>query len=238
MPQPRAAVVGSSDDDEILQNHWYEIPDWPPGRQLWSVYLTFGTVASVLDVVDHYQQFLRPMPELDMVEPGFLHATIQGIQFTDELHERDIDRLVMTLREYLGAFSPQEFVTGAPETDKDAVQLPIYPSEPLHALRSMLRNGIKESLTSVELYTLPEPTNGFSPHVSIAYANAQISVRRIHEALEAIPPRVAGFTPLSVAIIKLRRESRRWSWTDELLVPLGTSHPEKPSPDNPQDLSA
>ncbi len=230
--------MGGSDDGEMLKSHWYEIPDWPPGRQLWSAYLTFSAVTSLHDVVEHYQQFLRHIPELDMVERGFLHATIQGIQFTDELHEHDIDRVVTTLREYLGAFTPQEFVTGAPETDTDAVQLPIYPSEPLHGLRSMLRNAIKESLSDVELYTLPEPANGFSPHVSIAYANAPISVRHIHEALDAIPPRVAGFSPLSIAIIKLRRESRRWSWTDELLVPLGTSHPERPSPETPQDLSA
>jgi 2'-5' RNA ligase len=160
-------------------------------------------------VVDNPVQ-LRPFRELDPVEHAGLHITLQGIRFVDETDDADIDLLADAVGRRLSAMDLPELSTAHPETDTDAVQLPILPRDPFVQLRDAIQSTVDSELGGDFLYRLPEPRNGFDPHVTIVYA-----------VLHAAPAPRASFHVRHASLIKLRRRTRRWSWEGERALAIG-----------------
>lgn len=221
MVVPETACTYPAYAPERLVNHWAELAGWPPDRELWSFYITLAGHRQLHRVVDHYQQLLRPFCELDLVEHANLHITLQGIRFVDETDDATIDLLADAVGRRLSAMDLPELSTAHPETDTDAVQLPILPRDSVVQLREAIQSTIESELGGDFLYRLPEPRNGFDPHVTIAYANQGIDNRAIYAVLHAAPAPRASFRVEHASLIKLRRRTRRWSWEGERALAIG-----------------
>lgn len=207
---------------ETLINHWQEVAGWPTDRQLWSFYLTLADQTDVHRVVEHYQRYLRSLSQLDMIAVPSLHITIQGIRFVDEANPDQIDHLANAMRLKLAELDLPILSTGRLETDTDALQLPVLPRDPLVRLRDDIQATIRSEIGDDYLYKLPEPKNGFNPHLSLAYANSEVSSAEIRAALGGAREMHATFRVGHLSLLKLRRETRRWSWQDERALQIGT----------------
>jgi hypothetical protein len=202
-----------------LVNHWTTLPRWPDGRRLWAVYITFAGEPALHSLVTEYQYQLADVAGLDLIDPAWLHLTLQGIAFTDELRHGRIWEVYDRIETALAGRPPLELVAHPPEIDRDAVALRISPiGEPV-ALRQLIVETAREVLGR-EPYRLPEPTGGFRPHVSLAYANTTIAGAGLIRRLARVPHVDLELRVSYLSMIELRREHRRWTWDREYRMPL------------------
>ncbi|MFE5872785.1 2'-5' RNA ligase family protein [Streptomyces roseifaciens] len=70
---------------------------------------------------------------------------------------------------------------------------------------------------------VPEPADGFVPHVSIAYSNAAVPAGPVAEALAKIRASEVSTRVDSVELIVLHRDRRMYEWESYASVRLAPS---------------
>src|SRR5690348_7434574 len=76
-----------------LRNHWWWRPGWTTGRHYYACHLTLDDQPQLRQLVARYQQAIEDRPGLDLIPPEWLHITMQGIGFTDEIGITELRRL-------------------------------------------------------------------------------------------------------------------------------------------------
>jgi hypothetical protein len=79
---------------------------WRAGRHFYACHLTLEDQPELRRLVGIYQEALRDVPTVDLIPPKWLHLTMQGIGFTDEISPEEIERVLLTLREQLCSIEP------------------------------------------------------------------------------------------------------------------------------------
>ena len=208
-------------ESRTLVNHWVEAPEWLDDRRLWAFYITFEGATALHEVVAAYQNKLRSIDGLDMVDRRWLHLTIQGAAFTDELDAEGYRLLSRAVANLAEREPPLDLVVQRPRPASDAVWMQVIPSRPLDTLRDRLRSIATGILGSDELYALPTPKGGFNPHISIAYANSSAArVDDINAAIEQVGAPDIRIRAPYLSLLSLRRDAREWTWTAEERFPL------------------
>jgi 2'-5' RNA ligase len=197
-----------------LVNHWVPMPEWRPGRRLWAFYLTFAGQPELYARVARYRELLRDVPGLDWIEPRWLHLTVQGIAFDDELDPARVDAIGKEIGELAGRYRLPTLTVGRARPDHDAISMPVTPTEELRALRSAIRAAV-----GAPLYQLPEPAEGFTPHISIAYAHAPVA--GLGARLAGIGAPELRLDVPGISLLRLAREQPRWHWEDEQVLRFG-----------------
>lgn len=203
-----------------LVDHWVHRPEWRDDRRLWAYYLTFGDNDVVADYVAAYQEPLRDLPGIDLVARRWLHLTVLGAAFVDQVDEPAGRRLAAAAIEITDAAAPFDAIIERPRPWFDAVLMPVQTTVPLGPLRKRLADAVVRSLGR-EPYALPLPPEGFHPHLSIAYpgprapAYAEVEARLSRVALPPVTVRVS-----ELSMIRLRLEPNQWSWDGEQRLAL------------------
>ncbi|MGH3922784.1 MAG: 2'-5' RNA ligase family protein, partial [Pseudonocardiaceae bacterium] len=153
-----------------LRNHWWPRPGWRPGRIMCTWHLTFEHATPLQELVSAYQAALAPLPGLNPVPLRWLHLTIQGVGYADELAPGQLDEVTESVRSELATMPAFTLTFHHAVIRDEAITLPPTPVEPLHELLTRLRHGISMA-TSAPVHTGPEQTHGFHPHVTIAYSH-------------------------------------------------------------------
>ena len=68
--------------------------------------------ADLRRVVGGYQARLADLPGLDLVPVEWLHLTVQGIGFADEVGAGEVDRIVAAVRRRCAALAPLRVTLG------------------------------------------------------------------------------------------------------------------------------
>jgi hypothetical protein len=209
-------------DAATVVNHWTELSEWWPGRSLFACYLTFENQPELHQAVTAYQGALADLPTLDLIWQEWLHLTMQGIAFTDELHPGQAEEMAAAVRDALAVGPSCEFTLQPPMVGSDGVYLPAAQPQPLAAVRGAIAAAAGRTLSPRSLYALPgQEDGGFVPHVSIAYANGQVPREAVIDRLRRVDVPSVTVRVDSVSMINLRRDHRRWSWTDAVKIPFG-----------------
>jgi hypothetical protein len=202
-------------------NHWTELPRWPRGRALYSCYLTFANYPELHQLIGAYQTILADLPNVDMILPEWRHMTIQGVAFTDELTSHEMHQMEARVRENLATVPSPTVWTRPGVLATDSVYLPVSPVEPLAAIRDAVRSAILAVIDESRLYNLPgQETGEFSPHISVAYVNADGPATPFHERLATVNPEPVALQITHASLIALRKDDHKWAWTEEVKVPL------------------
>jgi 2'-5' RNA ligase len=164
-----------------------------------------------------YSQLLAKLPILDPVPVRWLHLTTQGIGFTDEVSRGDVDQIVSAARRRCAALAPFSVTLGPAHVDPEVIFLPVQPAAPLAQVRQAIRDAIGEVWGQDNV---PEPPNGFRPHVSLAYSNAAGPIEPVAEAVSGYTPHTAEVTVSSVSLIDLNRDNQAYEWVDIATVTL------------------
>jgi len=201
---------------EFMADHWWWRPGWSVGRRFYTWHLTFDGQPDVQRLVGAYRDALAGLPGLDLIPDRWLHLTMQGIGFVDEVEERDVAAIVDAARVRLASVPAFEAQFGAPAVTPEAVECFAEPTEPVAAVRSAIRAAIGDVLLEV-----PEAADGFRPHVSVAYSSSDGPAAPIRNTIAAlqIPPATARIT--SAELIVLHRDRRMYEWQPFAQVPLG-----------------
>jgi 2'-5' RNA ligase len=198
-----------------LQDHWYWRPGWRVGRSFYTWHITFAEAPAVATLADEYAAALADLPEYDPIPLQWLHLTMQGIGFTDEIDQATADRVVEAARARLATVPPMDVTIGPAVIDPEALKLPVQPVEPLTAVR----DAIREAITDVcgEVSESPE----YRPHVSLGYSNTSGPAQRALDALARHEPHTAEVTVDAVALIDLNRDHKMYQWTTVAEAKLG-----------------
>ncbi|WP_243761604.1 2'-5' RNA ligase family protein [Streptomyces sp. YIM 98790] len=199
-----------------MADHWWWRPGWRPGRTFYTWHLTWRNAPEVLRFADEARRALEDVPGLDPVPDRWLHLTMQGLGFTDEVAEADVRAVVEAARARLATVSPPKVTVSGPVVTPEAIYGVPEPVSAIAAIRAAIRQAVADVWPAV-----PEPEAGFRPHITVAYSSADGPAAPVHEALAAarIAPAAAGIT--TAELIVLHRDHRMYQWETCTEVPLG-----------------
>jgi 2'-5' RNA ligase len=201
---------------EPMRSHWWWRPGWRIGRSFYTWHITFAEQAEAARLVDDYAPVLAELPVLDPVPLRWLHLTMQGIGFTDEVSRGDVGRIISAAQKRCADLEPFAVTIGPAHVDPETIQMPVRPVEPLAAVRLAIRNAIGDVWDDV-----PERAEGWRPHVSLGYSNAAGPAEPVAAALAARGEHVAEVRVDAVSLIDLNRDRQAYEWTEVRSVTLG-----------------
>jgi 2'-5' RNA ligase len=204
-----------------MRDHWAREQPWRADQRLWALYVTCGSIPSVVGHARQYQERLFGMRGLDLVEPRWLHLTVLGVAFVDEVDPVAMARLVEQASAIVAEEPAMEMVAGAPRARTDAVWMPVSTTPSLVPLRNRLEEAVLSCLGR-EPHALPLPLAGFQPLISVAYSTADAPlVDEVDDRLSGVELPPVHFSASHLSLLRLRREAPRWSWDAEQRIPFG-----------------
>jgi len=201
-----------------MRDHWWWRPGWSLGRSFYTWHVTFPDQPGIHQLADSYAPMLTGLPMLDPVPVRWLHLTMQGLGFTDELDRDDVEAIVQAAEQRLIELEPFTVTVGPPRVDPETIHMPVQPVEPLHRLRAGIRQAIGDIWGTDRV---PEVAQGWRPHVSLAYCNATGPAEPIAEALAAQPAQTTTVEVTAVSLIELNRDNKAYEWRDVVAVAVG-----------------
>jgi 2'-5' RNA ligase len=183
---------------------------------MYTWHVTFDRQPAVLDLAARAQSRLAGLPGLDLVPARWLHLTIQGLGFTDEVADASIKPIVEASREHVAALPPPTVTVGPARTASEGVAFDVEPAEQLAKLRRALRAAIADVWGPDRV---PEGQE-FTPHISVAYSNLTGPGDTYDQAL-ASEDGTADLLVDAVQLIVLGRDQHMYEWSTRADLRLG-----------------
>lgn len=194
-------------------DHWWWRPGWAHGRSFYTWHVTFTDQLQVHRLAQDYRDALAPVPGLDLVPDRWLHLTMQGLGFTDEVTVADVDAIVSEAQARLAGIGAFTVELDRPSFTPEAIRWD--PPGPIDAVRDAVREAIAAVWPDV-----PEPADGFQAHITIAYANCDGPADAALEAIASVPSRPTEAAIANVELIVLNRDQHMYQWEPYATVPL------------------
>lgn len=203
---------------EPMRDHWWWRPGWRVGRSFYTWHVTFENQPEAEQLVAAYAPVLEQLPQLDPVPLCWLHLTMQGVGFMDEIDRTDVEHIVDAARKRCADLDPFTVTIGPAHVDPETIQMPVRPVEPLVTVRRAIRAAIGDVWGADNV---PEAADGYRPHVSLGYSNSAGPAEPIAAALTEHGEHVAEVTVAAVSLIDLNRDRKAYEWTEVATAPLG-----------------
>ena len=200
-----------------MRDHWWWRPGWRVGRAFYTWHLTFDHAPDVHRLAGEYAEALD-IPGLDVIPPRWLHLTMQGIGFTDEIPESEDDAIADAARRRLAQVPSFDVMLGPTLTDPEVVRLHVHPAEPVAQVRAAIREGIADVWGPDRV---PEAEAGFTPHVSLAYSSSDGPAEPILRAAGSRTVEPASARISEAQLIVLNRDHREYQWENFAVAALG-----------------
>jgi 2'-5' RNA ligase len=204
-------------------NHWWWRPGWRTDRHFYACHFTLDEQPRLRSLVRQYQDTIAHLPNLDLIPPRWLHVTMQGIGFTDEISTADLAAVTGRLGERLRSMKAPVTTFQRPTIHPEAVVLEAEPPEPLYQLRLAMYETIASVLGPDRFHEQrPEPGR-FIPHVSVAYVNGDGPMHPIADAVSSIEPQPVTATLGTASLLVFHRDHRMYEWTQATPLPIGAA---------------
>jgi len=201
-----------------VKDHWYWRPGWHVGARFYTWHITFGDQPEVISLANGYRDVLKQQSMLDVVPNEWLHLTMQGIGFVDEIDATEVDKIVGQARRRCANLTPMSLRIGKPHLDPESIQIAVEPAEPVRNLRREIRSAIGDVWGTERI---PEPAEPYSPHMSLAYINSAGPAAPLTDKVEAAPALFADARVSSCQLIVLNRDNGMYVWEPYATVELG-----------------
>ncbi|HUC23864.1 MAG TPA: 2'-5' RNA ligase family protein [Streptosporangiaceae bacterium] len=206
-----------------LRNHWWWRPGWTTGRHYYACHLTLDDQPQLRELIARYQQAIEDRPGLDLIPPRWLHITMQGIGFTDEISAAELDSLTDALTQELSKIDPPMVSFRSLTVDPEAIYLKAHPADALYPLRARMSRAVVSAIgANSSAGNMPAPRE-FNPHVSIAYVNADGQAQPIAEALQAVTATTVTVTIRKASLLEFHRDHRMYEWTSATPIAIGST---------------
>jgi 2'-5' RNA ligase len=198
-----------------VRDHWWWRPGWQEGRRYCTFHITFGQQPGVQRLAGQARERLKGFPALDLVPDRWLHLTMQGIGFSDELSAPDLAKIVQAAVVPLLSVPAAEITVGAPRAVSEGVASWVSPAGSLDLVRDTLRAAIGSARGTANV---PEAAE-WSPHVSFAYASADADGEPYDAALAGLAAVPATIN--TVEMIRLGRDQHVYQWETIISLDFG-----------------
>lgn len=212
-----------SENAESVRNHWWWRPGWREGRHFYACHLILDDQPELRALVAKYQAATKALPMLDHIPAQWLHVTVQGIGFVDEVSPEEIEAIRHGIADELAQMDRPTVTFERPTIRPEAVVLLASPTEQLYEARQRIHRAVVAVLGDERADPLPKPDD-YMPHVSTAYVNSDASAAPIVAALEGVEVEPVTVTFLKADLLEFHRDHRMYEWTRATPVPLGTGY--------------
>jgi 2'-5' RNA ligase len=198
-----------------MSDHWWWRPGVRPGRRL-LVWHILPVQPEVSDLVRQCQDKLAGLDGLDLVPADWLHMTTQIIGFDDEISAAETEAMVAGVIERFRRLPPVEAELGRLWLHSEAVMLGIRPPRALDQVRAAIREATLAAVRAHQLDDEPE----WTPHVTVAYSNADHPSRPVIDAL-ALRPEPVRLQVAQVYLVAQERAGHLYHWRPRAVAQLG-----------------
>jgi 2'-5' RNA ligase len=216
------ADLAPGQNAERVRNHWWWRPGWRLGRQVYAWHFTFDDAHQLHDLACQYRQSLDGLSGADPVPDEWLHLTVQGIGFIDDVSDADRDAMIDAAARRLSALSPVTAQLGPAVVADEAIALPVEPAPLLKHIRTEARAAIADVWGPSRV---PEDAARFRPHVSVAYLNTAGTAEPYISAVATVRTQPAIATIRKLSLIRMTRDHRMYEWETVATIPLGMTTP-------------
>lgn len=192
-----------------LHNHWWWRPGWREGRTFYTWHLTLAAQPDVRRLVAHYQAALADVTGLDPIPAQWLHVTMQGLGFTDEVPQADAHAIAHAASELLADIPTPTLVFDRPVIRPEAIAFTPQPASAVHTIRTRIRQAIAQVWGADHV---PENPDGYQPHLSLAYVNTPGPATAVRSALDTTTTTPATATITTASLITLERTGHLYRW--------------------------
>ncbi|PTA42981.1 2'-5' RNA ligase family protein [Micromonospora sp. RP3T] len=200
-----------------VRNHWWWRPGWHVGRRFFAFHITFDNQPALYDLAATYRTALAEMPSLTLIPDQWLHLTMQGVGFADEIQPADLNQLAEETRNLLAAVPAFEVKFGSVVVVDEAIVMPAEPPQPVQELRRLTRTAIGRVFGEEQV---PENAEKFRPHVSVAYLTADGPSAPYIETVSRAKVEQAPVTITHVDLIEMHRDQQMYEWRTVEALPL------------------
>jgi 2'-5' RNA ligase len=205
-------------DGNDTRDHWWWRPGWRPGRSFYTWHILVEDQPAIHEYARQIQPELAATGALGPIPLEWLHMTLQGVGFTDEVSEQALQEIAAAVSERVAGLGPVPVKLGPPVVDPEGVNLPVQPAEAVDVVRRAVRAGIAEVWGAERV---PEAEAGFTPHVSLAYSHTS---GRPLAPIQGVLERHAAALPAvltRVSLIDINRDDRVYVWRLLQQTPFG-----------------
>jgi 2'-5' RNA ligase len=201
-----------------MQDHWWWRPGWRAGRHYYACHFAMSRYDEITQLATTYRSAIREFPGLDTIPDRWLHLTMQGVGFLDEVSTEERSELTSALRAALTELPPPTVTFHRPVVRQEAVYLPAEPAGPINEVRAVVRSVITQILGAPRL----DPGPGeYRPHVSLAYSNRAQDASPIAAALASVEASRVTVRLDQVELLEFHRDNQMYEWTSSEVLPLG-----------------
>jgi 2'-5' RNA ligase len=204
-----------------LTDHWWWRPGWKIGTRFYAWHINvFEDAAPLHRLAARYQTELSTVPGLDVIPQQWLHMTMQGVGFVEDVATAQVDALLEAARSRLGEMQPLKVRFQRPVIRPEAIALPPDPVEPVQGIRRTVRAAIADAFGPDGV---PDNADGYQPHISLAYVSTPQPAITTLDAINRVTADPADLTINAVSLIEMHRDNRMYEWQTVEAVPLGHS---------------
>jgi hypothetical protein len=202
----------STAEDAETRNHWWWRPGWRQGRSFYTWHIIFDDQQAIGQLISHYQSALAEVPVLDLIPVDWLHLTVQGVGFSDQVSAGDLAAVRNATAVRLASIAPVTVTIGRARTSVEGVHMSVYPPDSITAIRDGIRYAIGEVWGADHV---PESNLGFTPHISLAYANTSgAPLAPIRAILDQRHPKAMTIATIrKVSLLDINRDHRMYQWS-------------------------
>jgi 2'-5' RNA ligase len=146
------------------------------------------------------------------VPTPWLHLTLQGVGFTDEVTDADAIAIADAASARLAHHGPVTVSLGPATMDAEAIYLPVDPVAGISAVRDRIREAIGEVWAPERV---PEADNLlYPPHLTLGYVfQSGLPLPPLKDAVDQRPRRLDEVQLTTVSLIRLNRDYKEYRWS-------------------------
>lgn len=201
-----------------MQNHWWWRPGWRQGRSFYAFHITFEDQPELHRLAQAHRAALADFATVTLVPDRWLHMTMQGLGFTDEIPAAAVCAVVAEARRTLADIPAPEITFRDVVVADEAIALPAEPDGPVRDVRTAIREAIGAILGHD---TVSEDPQRYRPHLSLAYINADGPALPYIHATAAVQANAVRLRLRHVDLIELNRDHRMYEWNTITRLSLG-----------------
>lgn len=189
------------------RNHWNWQPGWGVGTRYYAWHLTFEHCHEVFLLAERLRPALAHSAVQDVVPDAWLHLTMTGIGFADDVSQHQLDQIRDLVFAQLPDITDGVLTLDAVQVDADGVVLLARPDGWLLELLGVQRRAVEKVVGPVDW-------DYFRPHVSLSYCNGGQPVERlVADLAQSAPPQPSLVVSRPrITLLELNRDSRQYQW--------------------------